>query len=1523
MPRAFKRVAYPFINKGVVTKLNSGMLAEGQFRQQLNMLSLQEGALISRNGYQRLNPNPLTDETGAVLGTIHTCKRLVTGAGEGSNYRYLGSQSSIYRMTASATAFGARASATLGWDYTGKKWAMTPYRKTSSGLPYAYFATPSLMLKDTLTDNYHGICQDLFKWGIDRPCKPLTAVIYTTQGELKSSVMPYNWMYAYRNPYSGAISNPSMLSGDTVSIDPGTYPTGAGATLTIHAVCPAPQRQGGNVNPCGDIHYADRQLLGSQSIAIYRAGGAFADNYYRLVGYSDFPTNAPNFYISLSGDTVTAVTGQFDVTWPAGLLVTIAGENYHIVTVGSTSSMTIDASPTPPGPNPNATVYIASFSMSEPWNIGPSGTTVQQDIGPSTGLTSLELGLNPSEYVGPFMVLNYTSAVDLLTSSATPGTDKFNLWVKTSAAATVSSNVFFYDASGGAVVGELAPVSMLGGAWTNLSLNATPLRRSDFIGSTIDWTNITKVEIDLAFSGSTPAEVWVGGVSFGLGSTPPPSPSQTMQVYTASGQATYLNQYLAFSGGSSFQSNWAGRPVTVMTAGGPLNVLIDGMVTASGTNATIGGTGGTTLTAATPQFDPDWPAGTPIRINGYDTTIYAVLSTTQLIVASNVGVTSPVQWSISGLMHVEQDLSGYITGGSTVDFYVLYTVEGDVTYLDLLSDASIANADILDFDNDPPVTADLPIPFSAEITGFASGGTAGSLTIAGVQVNSGFSPGVNDLRLVLRPGSVLTITTSAGATEQVVLQAIPSAYTIAFYTVGARTARDYDTGVAGDIISCGSIANCPCDAMASAFNSMFLGGQADNQSTLYKSKAGRVEAWPVVNVENGAPGSIEVGSPSNPIVDLCEFSGSLFCLNKTTLFQILVYQDYMQAPVSTPSQRGLFAKRGWTRADNAIYYLSYDGVYAWSGNVSTKISEAIDPMFKGEYVYGYAPVSFSTSGLPSDLDKIECTFFENELRLTYVDQTEVQHQLRYHALYDRWTFDDRQVTAYCLEEDIKELVFCTNDSNVGHFNLDNVPTIPSYYHTTDAFPVGQPLVGNAINWSVWTGDYQLTGPQIDKQFSSFFLELSNPGATVTVQAYYDYSGTGDVTDVFTIAQNGVAGRRVIQMSAQQGFGKSAKTVSFLISGAGTAPTTLWSMGFAYFDLEEPTFGRAWDWDDLGYPHDKHLFQLMINYETGFYKGPESEYPESEPITMYLDTITGVAGSTVTLQVQEFDLQNELELYPPSPGAKGPVQAQVTIPIIDACVVKKIRLRPAVCGAPFKVFNYSFEKIDYPPDNFFMTEYSDLGYTGAKLVRELTVNVDTGGVPAKIAVQADGGTVQTFIVDTTFWDRSRTLTFSREIRGTLFRLVSSVGEGQKCQLFSHKFNWIPEPFGVTHWDSFEQAFGYNGWKLAKTVWVEYACCSPITVNFYCDQKRLLYTIELPAHEYREVEYFYLPVSATLANGSIVFNKSKTYRITADVSDPCCPLYMYKDATRVEVMPLAGDQRKGYTQQPLTETEPLKV
>ena len=109
-------------------------------------------------------------------------------------------------------------------------------------------------------------------------------------------------------------------------------------------------------------------------------------------------------------------------------------------------------------------------------------------------------------------------------------------------------------------------------------------------------------------------------------------------------------------------------------------------------------------------------------------------------------------------------------------------------------------------------------------------------------------------------------------------------------------------------------------------------------------------------------------------------------------------------------------------------------------------------------------------------------------------------------------------------------------------------------------------------------------------------------------------------------------------------------------------------------------------------------------------------------------------------------------------------------------------------------------------------------------------MDTGGVPAKIAVQADGGTVQTFIVDTTFWDRSRTLTFSREIRGTLFRLVSSVGEGQKCQLFSHKFNWIPEPFGVTHWDSFEQAFGYNGWKLAKTVWVEYACCSPITVNF---------------------------------------------------------------------------------------------
>jgi hypothetical protein len=156
-------------------------------------------------------------------------------------------------------------------------------------------------------------------------------------------------------------------------------------------------------------------------------------------------------------------------------------------------------------------------------------------------------------------------------------------------------------------------------------------------------------------------------------------------------------------------------------------------------------------------------------------------------------------------------------------------------------------------------------------------------------------------------------------------------------------------------------------------------------------------------------------------------------------------------------------------------------------------------------------------------------------------------------------------------------------------------------------------------------------------------------------------------------------------------------------------------------------------------------------------------------------------------------------------------------------------------------------------------------------------------------------------------------------GKSVRLVFTPAAGGKAQLFNYKYNWIVDPCAVLHWDSYETAFQYDGFKFIKQVWVEYVCESSLTVKIFRDMNQQFLSTTLPPHTYRNVERFYLPPIST----SGYTNKSKVYRFTIDPCNTCSPFKLYKDGTKVEVMYLSGDQRQGYQQQPLWEKIPIDV
>lgn len=1267
-PQPYQQVVRPFGNQGMITKLDPSMLQEGQYQQLNNMVSLQEGAIVTRNGFQRINSAPLIDNLGNSLFFIHVMARLATGANAAMNFRYLGSGQNIYRLPSTLNPSAGFAVATLGNGTTivefGAYWSMTAYRKNSSGLPYGYFATPTLMLKDVLTDNVSGMLQPLIKFGIDRPVFPMRAAV---DASLPTTTSAGN-------------CNTQLFTVIRVSGDPFNTAWSAGATITIGA------------NPFVITGVSDQDHLSIQTSA----------GYLNNTGYSvTFATN--------------------------------------------------------PGPNATLTDYKYVYTFRNP----------------ITGAES-----NPSMFM----------------------------------------------------VNGVAPVNQ------QVKLTISPIAPAP--QQPLDITQ--SVYTDPQIIGTNSIAIYRSGGGF------------ADAFYRLVG---YTNSPILTSTGDDVNTN--GLVVTL-----------------------IGGA----------FFQTSWTSGTPIIINGVTYLISAVMSTTVLNLVSSAGVQTGVSYSVSAPASV------------------------DVQYFDTASDGSIAGNAVAEFDNDPPVTSTIPIAFSATINAFVSGGGVGGvMNEYTVTVNQGFAAGQTMLSQILRPGTPLNIGTG-NTQEFCVLEAI----------TGNLQIRTFfqNTHLAGEPIATGSVSNQPCTLSCLAFNALFLAGDVNNPTFLYKSKTGQPESWPVVNLEDGSPGSIEVGSPSNPIVAITEFNGQVVSLNRNNIFVVNVWNGAMTDPIISPAQRGLYGKQAWCKVDNAIWYVSYDGIYSWSGGPSTKMSEAIDPIFKGETVNQFNPVSMSTvpdaNGV-SDADYMQLSYFRNEVRFMYRDTAGNTPMLRYHTIYNRWSIDTLFVTSnyatvplqMLFEEDTGDLLLATIESVAagpfqGYVNQLDMPITSTALATTDGFTNSLQNNGNPISWFLFTAFQTMGMPTVQKQFGDIILELQNPTDgnpldVITINTFYDFSTVADATDVFTIPQ--ASGRRRVALPLKSGSAQEAYAIAFRISGTTGVPVTLYTLTFNFLPIEQIQRGRALDWDNLGWPYDKKLQQFTVEYDT-----------QGNAVTVNLDMSSGISPATETQTFQTITLQS-----PVSTLATGPLRNRDNFPIPNDVICKAIRVRPTVPTNVFKFLDYNFDFIKYPPDKVLFTDWEDLGYQCDKLFREVLLTIDTGSVDCQVDVWVDGIERQTWYINTSTTDRERTLTFISDVVGKSIRLVFTPGTGGKSQMFGYKYNWIPDPCAVLHWDSYETAFQYDGFKFIKQVWVEYQCDSSITVKIYRDLNQLLLSTTLPRHMYRNVERFYLPPISALG----VLNKSKVYRFQIDPCNTCSPFKLYRDGTKVEVMNLSGDQRQAYQQQPLFEPMPIQI
>lgn len=727
----------------------------------------------------------------------------------------------------------------------------------------------------------------------------------------------------------------------------------------------------------------------------------------------------------------------------------------------------------------------------------------------------------------------------------------------------------------------------------------------------------------------------------------------------------------------------------------------------------------------------------------------------------------------------------YRQGGSFTDgFYRRVGVINNpgatlTTFMDTADDLSIIGAPIADFDNDAPVTSDLGFEYKGTIatSNISKGSNPVTVNVTGVSYPSG-----GDLRIILTPGTIVNIgggiATATGKQETCIVASVGASsfttYVQYDHLVGESIIWDTNAGIAGDIL-------------CSAFNRMWVAGDPNNRHLLYSSKTGRPESFPVINQGTGNPHVLAVSSPDNPINGIAEFNGEIVCLCQNGIYTVRLDNGRLVGPFKTPANRGLVLKYAWGYVDNEIWFLGNDGIYSWAGGAVRKVSFAIDFVFNKKTVNG---IAYFDRGNSTYYPMCNIQQKGNEVFFNYINSDGWFYILRYHILFDRWSVDEvydpasdisKTENAIPLRAVSVTAIFSEKASNKLYaaktIGVTTAGPPPSTAYTAslieyDVIGIHRDAVtniadpyasGTSVYYEIKTKFYDMGASLVKKNFTDIGFEYTSGSIdsngdpendnTFNYKLYYDYSSTADALDANAIPST-PASRNIEEFPLQQvgatpsSAGKEARAVMLSLWGVSKAYNTFHNFAFTFIPLSEIIKGRVTDWDDLGHPFDKRLFNVTIEYDNG-----------NKDLVLYLDTVSGVNSCTTTLGVQTITL----------PAKSG--RAKTSVPINADVIAKLVRIRPKVSSTEYQIFNYSFQQDNYPRDIINTTDWSDQGYQYEKRFYQLYINCDTNGYDVSVAIEADGGAspLQTVVVNGTSSDRMQPIALNKDLIGKLIRL----------------------------------------------------------------------------------------------------------------------------------------------------------
>jgi hypothetical protein len=282
----------------------------------------------------------------------------------------------------------------------------------------------------------------------------------------------------------------------------------------------------------------------------------------------------------------------------------------------------------------------------------------------------------------------------------------------------------------------------------------------------------------------------------------------------------------------------------------------------------------------------------------------------------------------------------------------------------------------VEFDNDPPVPSTVATPIKTTAVG---------------SISTQYQP-VTLAASVFGPVTV-------GSTVHVLDPNTPEDVVVQAAAAGSFTAYFQFAHSAGTPVEVDTIMGQPCHLVTTIGDQVIVSGDSNNPHMVYKSKAGSPQAFPVGQDAAGAITSQGVGTPSNGVVNLCEFRGQIACMNVSSLFEVPVINGSLYQP-SEVAKKGLVAQSAWCKSESELWFLSNDGVYSWDGGTLTKRTEAIDPVFHGMTINGISPINYSSA---DGLRAARMEYRRGVFRLVYTGLDGYVHTIACEPRYgDRW-----------------------------------------------------------------------------------------------------------------------------------------------------------------------------------------------------------------------------------------------------------------------------------------------------------------------------------------------------------------------------------------------------------------------------------------------------------------------------------------------------------------------------------------